>query len=105
MPTTSPRSLLLLGECPMALPTALHRAGQGRVGVTGFCPPAVQCHWSRTQTGIPEVLSLLGSFCATGSQALEGQSWPHECCPQEPLPTLLHSWGDSAQQPCQVQVS
>lgn len=58
--TTSPRSALLLGECPMALPTALHRARQGRVGVTGFYPLAVQCHWSRTWTGIPEVLSLMG---------------------------------------------
>lgn len=37
MATTSPRSLLLLGECSMALPTAFHTAGQGRVGVTGFC--------------------------------------------------------------------
>lgn len=61
MAATFPRSLLLLGECPMAVPTAFPRAGQGRLNVTGSCSLAVRSH-GPALTGTSELLSLLGGF-------------------------------------------
>lgn len=85
--TISPKSPLFLGECPMALSTAFHRARQGGT--------------SRPLADIQELLSSLGRV----SVPLGEQRWPQGCCSRQPLPTLLHSWGDSAQHSCQVQGS
>lgn len=92
MAATSPRSLLLLGECPVALPIAGCRAGQGRAGQGGRDWPSPSGSYGLGPWLAPKTLQPAGkSFCTTGSQTPEGQIWPQECWASEPLPTLLHT--------------